>query len=154
MKHLIAQIDKTIKTADGMTALKKSSSAVKTALKQMLDAVSHLTSEIQAGRVHDAFMSASPLMEIVGDTLLGWMHLWQAVIANERLNKLFEEKGIRDTQQRRSLANSDTEVAFYSGKIHTAQFFISRVLPMIQGKVMALSDDDFSLADVDETCFG
>jgi len=82
------------------------------------------------------------------------MHLWQAVIANERLNKLFEEKGIRDTQQRRSLANSDTEVAFYSGKIHTAQFFISRVLPVIQGKVMALSDDDFSLADVDETCFG
>jgi len=154
MKHLIAQIDKTIKTADGMTALKKSSSAVKAALKQMLDAVSHLTSEIQAGRVHDAFMSASPLMEIVGDTLLGWMHLWQAVIANERLNKLFEEKGIRDTQQRRSLANSDTEVAFYSGKIHTAQFFISRVLPVIQGKVMALSDDDFSLADVDETCFG
>jgi hypothetical protein len=154
MKHLIAQIDKTIKTADGMTALKKSSSAVKTALKQMLDAVSHLTSEIQAGRVHDAFMSASPLMEIVGDTLLGWMHLWQAVIANERLDKLFEEKGARDTEQRRRLVISDTEVAFYSGKIHTAQFFISRVLPMIQGKVMALSDDDFSLADVDETCFG
>jgi hypothetical protein len=154
MKHLIAQIDKTIETADGMPALKKSASAVKMARTQMLDAISHLTAQIQAGRVHDAFMSATPLMEIVGDTLLGWMHLWQAIIANERLNKLFEEKGARDNEQRRSLVISDTEVAFYSGKIHTAQFFISRVLPVIKGKVMALSDDDFSLADVDEACFG
>jgi hypothetical protein len=120
----------------------------------MLDAVSYLTSGIQAGRVHDAFMSAAPLMEIVRDTLLGWMHLWQAVVASQRLDKLFQEKGIRDTQQRRSLVISDTEAAFYSGKIHTAKFFISRVLPVIQGKVIALSDDDFSLADVDEACFG
>jgi len=154
MKYLIAQIDKTLETADGMPALKKSSSAVKAALKQMLDAVSYLTSGIQAGRVHDAFMSAAPLMEIVGDTLLGWMHLWQAVVANQQLNKLFQEKGIQDTQQRRSLVVSDTEAAFYSGKIHTAKFFISRVLPVIQGKVIALSDDDFSLGDVDEACFG
>jgi hypothetical protein len=123
------------------------------ARKQMLDAVSHLTSQIQAGRVHDAFMGATPLMEIVGDMLLGWMHLWQAIIANERLNKLFEEKGARDNEQRRSLVISDTEAAFYSGKIHSAQFFISRVLPVIQGKVIALSNEEFSLADVDETCF-
>jgi hypothetical protein len=154
MKHLIAQIDKTIETADGMTALKKSSSAVKAALNQMLDAVSHLTSQIQAGRVHDAFMSATPLMEIVGDTLLGWMHLWQAIIASEKLAAILKEKGVQDEEQRRSLVISDIEVAFYSGKIHTAQFFISRVLPVIKGKVMALSDDNFSLADVDEACFG
>jgi hypothetical protein len=154
MKHLIAQIDKTIETADDMTALKKSSSAVKAALNQMLDAVSHLTSQIQAGRVHDAFMSATPLMEIVGDTLLGWMHLWQAIIASEKLAAILKEKGVQDEEQRRSLVISDIEVAFYSGKIHTAQFFISRVLPVIKGKVMALSDNDFSLADVDEACFG
>jgi alkylation response protein AidB-like acyl-CoA dehydrogenase len=154
MKYLIAQIDKTIETADGMPALKKSSSAVKTARTQMLDAVSHLTSGIQAGRVHDAFMSATPLMEIVGDTLLGWMHLWQAIIAHERLHKIFQEKGAENNEQRRSLVATDREAAFYSGKIHTAQFFISRVLPVIKGKVMALSDDDFSLADVDEACFG
>jgi alkylation response protein AidB-like acyl-CoA dehydrogenase len=153
LKHLIAEIDKTIEAAADVPTLKKSASAVKMARKQMLDAVSHLTSQIQAGRVHDAFMGATPLMEIVGDMLLGWMHLWQAIIANERLNKLFEEKGARDNEQRRSLVISDTEAAFYSGKIHSAQFFISRVLPVIQGKVIALSNEEFSLADVDETCF-
>jgi tRNA U55 pseudouridine synthase TruB len=154
LKYLIAEIDKTIETAAGMQALKKNAAAVKMARKQMLDAVSHLTAQIQAGQVHDAFMSASPLMEIVGDAMLGWMHLWQAIIANERLNKLFEEKGVRDNEQRRSLVISDSEAAFYSGKVHTAQFFISRVLPVIQGKVMAISNEEFSLADVDEVCFG
>jgi hypothetical protein len=47
---------------------------------------------------------------------------------------------------------TDEETSFYSDKIHSAQFFISRVLPVIQGKVIALSNEEFSLADVYETC--
>jgi hypothetical protein len=82
------------------------------------------------------------------------MHLWQSLIANAKLNTLCGAKGAYDAEQRRRLVTSDPEAAFYSGKMQSAKFFIFRVLPILQGKVKALRDSEFSLNEVDEACFG
>ena len=153
-KSLVSEIDRTIDTAAAEPTLKGLASSVMRAKLQMVNAATYLDTLKKTGKAHDAFMNAAPMLEIVGDTLLAWMHLWQAQIAHTKLEELFASKGALTVEQRRGLIESHPEAAFYSGKLHSARFFIARVLPVMQGKVIALGEEEFSLSDVDWACFG
>jgi hypothetical protein len=60
----------------------------------------------------------------------------QAVIAHEKLG-----------------AASESDAAFYRGKVASARFFASTVLPKLDMRLAQLKGSDLSLMDMDESAF-
>jgi Acetyl-CoA dehydrogenase C-terminal like len=98
-------------------------------------------------------LESAPLLEIFGDVLLGWLHLWQAEIAAEKAEKLYSEAGAKKREDRASLVERNPEAAFLEGKISTARYYIGRLLPIVAGKVEALKQKETSPLDIPDAGF-
>ena len=128
LELLLNSMKASVKKARALTQL--ASYAVE--VGKAIGALEELTHELTAAAgPDDSFMAyswASPYLEIFGDVVLGWMLLWQATIAAEKVG-----------------SNGGADDSFYSGKILTAQFYASSLLPMIYGKIAAIQKNDRSL---------
>jgi hypothetical protein len=85
-----------------------------------------------------AFAHAHPFLEVTGDVVLGWMHLWRALTAVNALEKKARKKN----------------KVFYEGVVTCARFYMETVLSVARGKmasVRALSD---AALGMDDTSFG
>ena len=51
-------------------------------------------------------------------------------------------------------ANSNKEVAFYSGQIRTAEYFITSRLPVTMGLMNAIAGGGRAVVDIHEDAFG
>ncbi len=80
-----------------------------------------------------AFACAHPLLDAAGDIIIAWLLLWRATIASEKL----------DTK----------DSAFYKGKIKTAQFFITTIIPATKGKLAAITYENNPAAGMEEHLF-
>ena len=68
----------------------------------------------------------------MGDTIMGWMLLWRAAVAAEKLQEGAKKK----------------DVAFYESQATTARYFINNVLPVTQGKMTAIQGLDDAVEKV------
>ncbi len=85
-----------------------------------------------------AFAHSLPYLHVVGDVIMGWMLLWRAVVASEKLNGKCKKK----------------DIAFYNGQIKTAEFFIRTELIMTMGKIAAIEEGCSAAIDIDDEEFG
>ena len=69
---------------------------------------------------------------------MGWMLLWRAAVAAEKLQGGAKKK----------------DVSFYEGQIQTAKFFMNTVLPVTQGKMASIKDLDGSAVEMEDAGFG
>ncbi|HUN54874.1 MAG TPA: acyl-CoA dehydrogenase [Smithella sp.] len=106
------------------------------AVAKVIDALEKLTTDLLAAKASDdsfmAYSWASPYLDIFGDVVLGWMLIWQAVIAEESAKK------------------DGGEDVFYNKKILTAKFYAGSLLPAVFGKIAAIRENDQSLARMTE----
>jgi hypothetical protein len=104
-----------------------------------ITALEYLTTELLAATTtDDSFLAhswASPYLEIVGDVIMGWMLIWQAVIAAGKVGK-----GTGDE-------------TYYTAKILTAKFYASSLLPMVYGKILAIRKNDRCLLQMTDALF-
>jgi len=91
------------------------------------------SSALVSKHMASAFACAHPLMDAAGDIIMAWLLLWRATIASEKL----------DTK----------ESAFYQGKIKTAQFFITTIIPTTKGKLAAITYENNPAASMEEDLF-
>lgn len=82
-------------------------------------------------------IAASDFLNCVGDSLLGWYHIWMASIAAQKLPQ----------------ATTDQDKAFYSGKIESAKFFIRRTTALVPAKCEILKQNDISAMEISEDAF-
>ena len=85
-----------------------------------------------------AFAHAFPFLEVMGDVTMGWMLLWRAAVAAEKLQEGAKKK----------------DAGFYEGQIQSAKFFINTVLPVTLGKMTAIKDLDGSAVEIADVGFG
>ncbi|MCK5685460.1 acyl-CoA dehydrogenase, partial [bacterium] len=85
-----------------------------------------------------AFAHSLPYLHVVGDVIMGWMLLWRAVVASEKLNGKCKKK----------------DIAFYNGQIKTAEFFIRTELIMTMGKIAAIEEGCSAAVDISDDEFG
>jgi hypothetical protein len=74
----------------------------------------------------------------MGDVIVGWMLLWRACVASE---KLVPEAKIKDE-------------IFYRGQIKTAEFFIQTVLPCTMGKMESIAKMSPAAIEMEDAWFG
>jgi len=94
-----------------------------------------LLSQASSGDAYAAYSWATPYLEIFGDTVLGWMFLWQARVAREKAE---ESRG---------------DDPFYASKLDTARFYVGSLLPLVHGKIEAVRKNEQAFSRMDEAMF-
>jgi len=126
---------------------------VEKGFKSLQEAAEHLSSLVDQGEVAAGFLEATPLLEIFGDVLLGWLHLWQAEVAHGKLEQIYNEADAQSAEDREALIHTNPEAAFLKGKITTARFYMGRLLPEVSGKVEALKRKEFAPLEIPDESF-
>jgi len=92
---------------------------------------------------------------MMGKVVSGWLLLWQAGIAKEKLDALCGEKGIdaKDKEALSSFVKDNRDAAFYSGKLSSTRYFIKNVLPEVDAAVKAIKSEDLSIMDIADESF-
>ena len=123
------------------------------AARTALADVSTFLAEIQKNDFPLLALYAYPYMELFGDVIVGWLLLWQAIIAQDRLTKLAEEKGISEPDGLEKMVTENADAAFYSGKVASARFFVSTVLNLAASKAQVIKTADKAALEIAEHVF-
>jgi hypothetical protein len=117
--------------------------------------VSTFLAEIQKKDFRLLALHAYPYLELFGDVTVGWLLMWQAVIAQDRLTALAKEKGIEPDRPDglEKLVAENPNAAFYSGKLASARFFASTVLSLATAKSQAIKRADRAALEIAENAF-
>jgi alkylation response protein AidB-like acyl-CoA dehydrogenase len=122
----IAEVEKTIGAAEGISNLTFYAQKLKEGLASLKDITAYLAGLALEGRTEIFLADATLYLELFGIIAIGWQWLLQAVAAQKAL----------DTDL------SELERQFYQGKFHTFRFFFHYELPKIQGLLTRLRESD------------
>ncbi len=101
----------------------------------------------------ETLLYATPYLELFGDVSLGLMLLWQALVAQRRLQEIYLDAGARDEAAQRQVLAANRSAAFYRGKVASAEFFINNILTLAQGKARAIMSGQRAAVDIPEEAF-
>jgi hypothetical protein len=89
-------------------------------------------------------LHATPYLEMIGNVTCAWLLLEQAVVAHDKLQALYLDRGADDPEARTALHRDDSEARFYFNKIETARFFVFNILPRNQSIAAQFDSKDRS----------
>ncbi len=98
-------------------------------------------------------LNAKPYLDLCGEVAIGFMLLWQAHLADRRLQEIYRDHNATDDRAKAKLHNENRSAAFYFGKIASARFFINQVLTQAGGRARAIMSNDTSALEIPEDGF-
>lgn len=154
INKIFENIDSAIEESLKIPGLEKCAENVKKVRDELEDVTGYLIDKIKSGNVPEAFLDSMSYLEVFGDTMLAWMHLWQLIIAHKSLNELFSENNVSSDHEKTVFINDNRNAAFYSGKVMSARFYILKVLPRTESKFTAIRVIDDSPLSIEDCAFG
>ncbi len=133
---LMGEVQKTIASAREIEALQGAADTVDKMLNKLGEVAMHMGGKAMSPDVLKAFAHAQPFMEVTGDVVMGWMLLWRATVASQKL----EEAKQKDKP-------------FYEGQLKSCEYFTETVLPVTFGKMKAILGTCGAAIDIDESSF-
>jgi hypothetical protein len=147
----LAEIQKTIAEAKKTGGVEKLADAVDVAVNQLGEIAMHMGKTAMSPDFKTAFSFASPFLDCMGDVIMAWMHLWRAVVAMPKLEKL---SGGNDPAAIRAKVEKNKEAAFYDGQLKAAEYCINVLLPVTLGKMAAIKATSHAAVQIHEKSFG
>jgi alkylation response protein AidB-like acyl-CoA dehydrogenase len=94
--------------------------------------------------------NAYPFLNLMATVVSSWMLVWQASIAQNKLDALAKEKGADPTDWVKwaEFIKDNPDAAFYSGKISAAKYFVNNVLPEVDAIAKAIKTEDLSIMEI------
>jgi hypothetical protein len=135
---LLGEIQKTLVRAKDVERLKGLVDRVEKAVNRLGETALHLGQTAMSPKVLNAFAFAHPFMDVCGDVILAWLHLWRATVAVAALDKGAKKK----------------DAAFYEGQVKSAEFFIHTILPVTHGKMKAILETNGAAVEMADEAFG
>ncbi len=123
-------------------------------LEKAKDTLAHVTIEFgktgAGGDMVYPLLHASRYLEMFGDVAVAHLLLEQAVIAQEKFDAICKEKGIDpgSDESRKSLCEDDAEAKFYWGKLCSAEFFTTQILPRVSARADSIESGSRSAMEV------
>jgi len=111
----------------------------------------HLGKTAMSPDVKTAFAFASPFLEVAGDIVMAWMLLWRAVVSAPKLDKLV---GDAEGEDRVAKIEKNKNAAFYEGQVRSAEYFITSILPVTDGRMNAIQGTNSAVVDIPDVSFG
>jgi alkylation response protein AidB-like acyl-CoA dehydrogenase len=152
-KRLIAETDEFVKWAQKHFELRELVATFETARDQLVQVTKYFGLKGMTEDYVETLLYASPYLELFGDVAVGFMLLWQALIAHRRLQEIYQDAGARDAEARRQVLASNRSAAFYRGKVASAEFFITNVLSLAKGKARAIMSGQCAAVEIPEESF-
>ena len=147
----LGEIEKTVKTAKDSPVLCDMAAAVDHARARLGEVAMHLGKTAISPQFKVAMAHAHPFLDVMGDVILAWMHLWRASVALPKLEKL---AGGTDVEAVKQKVAKNKDAAFYDGQLKSAEFFIHTILPATLGKMNAIMAGGPAAVEIDERSFG
>jgi alkylation response protein AidB-like acyl-CoA dehydrogenase len=135
---LLGEIQKTLARAKGVERLKGLVDRVEKAVNRLGETALHLGQTAMSPKVLNAFAFAHPFMDVCGDVILAWLHLWRATVAVAALEKGAKKK----------------DAAFYEGQVKSAEFFIHTILLVTHGKMKSILETNGAAVEISDAAFG
>jgi hypothetical protein len=151
-KNLLQEIYERVARAESIDALSDLASKTKAAANRLQETAMHIGKTAASLDCKVAYAFATPFLEVMGDVIMAWMHLWRAQAAYPKLEKLFGKAD--DKEKRKNIIRKNKEAAFYDGQIKTASYYINAMLPATLGKMDAIQNEDRAVIEIDEKSFG
>jgi alkylation response protein AidB-like acyl-CoA dehydrogenase len=98
-------------------------------------------------------LHACPYLELFGEVELAYLLLDQAVIAQDKLQAIFQKAGASTDEAKAQVVEEQADPAFYAGKIYTAEFFVTNILPKVQSTATAILSGNKSALAIPELAF-
>ncbi|MGV8081235.1 MAG: acyl-CoA dehydrogenase [Syntrophales bacterium] len=151
--NLAGEIMATIGKAKGAEELKKYAGKLEEAGNALIDLTMAFAGYGKSSSFLLPVLNASPYLEIFGDVVLGWLLMQAAVIADEKLNALYEANGADSIGKQRALVHTNPEVAFYQGKIASAKFFSVEMLSTVKARCELIKEGEKVPIEIADECF-
>ncbi|MFW6080646.1 MAG: acyl-CoA dehydrogenase [Desulfosalsimonas sp.] len=148
--NMLGEMQKTVEEARKITRLQDLASDLEKAVNSLGDAAMHIGKTAASERFKVAFSNAMPFLDVTGDTIMAWMLLWRAAVAEPKLEKLAGVQ--KDARAEKILKNRNA--AFYEGQVQSAIYFIESILPVTMGRIQAIKADCSAVVDIPEPAFG
>jgi alkylation response protein AidB-like acyl-CoA dehydrogenase len=136
--NLLGEIQTTVAKAKETDGLTEISEKVGNVANRLGETALHIGQMAMSADFKTAFAHALPFLYAMGDTIMGWMLLWRAVVASEKLAAKPKKK----------------DIAFYEGQIKTADFFIRTELPLTFGKMDSIQGGCAAAIEISDEGFG
>jgi hypothetical protein len=142
--ELISQIQGIVSAAKDIPMLSNLALKLDQTISSMAELAMYMGKTAMSHEVKKAFANASPFLDITGDVIMGWMLLWRAVTAADKLNGSRLQEGSAENKKN----------AFYHGQIKSAEYYILNILPITQGKIRAVIEGSSAMIDISDIAFG
>jgi hypothetical protein len=93
-------------------------------------------------------LHACPYLEMFGDVVVAHLLLEQAVIAQEKFDAICSAKNADSEEARKSLCEEDADAKFYWGKLCSAEFFTTQILPRVNARAESIGSGSRSAMEV------
>ena len=121
-------------------------------LEKAKDTLAHVTIEFgktgAGGDMVYPVLNACPYLEMFGDVMVAYLLLGEAVIAQEKFDAICSEKSADSEEARKSLCEEDAEAKFYWGKVCSAEFFTTQILPRVNARAESIESGSRSAMEV------
>lgn len=136
--NFLGEIQKTISLAKKISGLEDLGSRLEIVANRLGEVAAGLGQKAMSPETRTAFAHSLPFLHAMGDTIMGWMLLWRASTAKEKLSNRPKKK----------------DVIFYEGQVKTAEFYIKTILPGTLGKMSAIEIACSAAIEIDEKAYG
>ncbi|MBU2490013.1 MAG: acyl-CoA dehydrogenase [Proteobacteria bacterium] len=148
---LINDLKATVDAAAKIAGLEEMAKRVSAAADKLMETAQILGKSARGEKALAAFANACPFLEAMGDVILGWMHLWRAMVAAPKLAKIVGQKTGADLA---AAVAANKDAAFYDGQVRTAAYFINSLLTASLGKMDAIQVGESAPVDMADASFG
>jgi hypothetical protein len=152
-KSIVTETGALLKTAKKNFRLKDITDPFEEARKQLIEVTRYFGLKSITEDFMVPVLYATPYLELFGDVAVGFMLLWQAVIADRRLHELYNDARADTPEKKDELVKTNRSAAFYRGKVASAQFFANTILSLAKGKARAIMSGERSAIDLPEESF-
>jgi alkylation response protein AidB-like acyl-CoA dehydrogenase len=96
------------------------------------------------GDVYYPVLCATGFMHLFGTLILGYLLLDQAIVADKKLQSLFQAASIHTDEDKKKFIQDNIDAAFYDGKLHSMRFFVDTQLPHVHAFAEAMLSNNRS----------
>ena len=152
-KRLIGETEDFLKWARKNFELRELVATFEAAREQLIQVTKYFGLKGMTADYVVPLLYATPYLELFGDVAVGFMLLWQALIAHRRLHEIYVDAGAKDNESQKEVLATNRSAAFYRGKVASAEFFITNVLSLSRGKAKAIMSGQRAAVDIPEESF-
>jgi len=153
--NLLSEMNNTIAKYKDLNGVKDFAGDVQNAVNKLAEMGLYLATCGKQGKFLVPINNAYPFLMMMGKVVSGWFLLWEAGVAQQKLNELAKAQGVDqgDAAAWAQFVKGNKNAAFYTGKIYSAKFFAKNVLPEVDAAATAIKNEDMSILEIPEESF-